>query len=196
MSRNAIVSRRAQRGAVLFIALIVLVAMSLAGLALMRGVDTGTLIASNLAFKQSATAAGDEGIEAGRTWLLNNSGGSTLYTDIPASAYYATMQDNLDLIGADPTKTAFDWTTAASAGTDNAGNTVSYVIQRLCSGSGNPAGVDCIRTTGGSATSGSTKGAASYGGFAITAPAGAFYRITARVKGPRNTISYVQATVY
>ena len=61
---------------------------------------------------------------------------------------------------------------------------------------GNPAGVDCIRTTGGSATSGSTKGAASYGGFAITAPAGAFYRITARVKGPRNTISYVQATVY
>ena len=49
----------------LLAALIVLVAMSLAGLALMRGVDTGTLIASNLAFKQSATAAGDLGVVAG-----------------------------------------------------------------------------------------------------------------------------------
>jgi Tfp pilus assembly protein PilX len=40
------------RGAVLFIALIVLVAMTLAGIAIMRSVDTATLIAGNLAFKQ------------------------------------------------------------------------------------------------------------------------------------------------
>ena len=38
-------TRMRQRGAVLFIALIVLVAMSLAGIALIRGVDTANLIA-------------------------------------------------------------------------------------------------------------------------------------------------------
>ena len=186
---------RPQRGAVLFIALIVLVAMSLAGLALMRGVDTGTMIASNLAFKQSATAAGDEGIEAGRNWLIANSG-STLYSDVPASAYYSTMQTNVDLTDSDPTKTPFDWSTAASAGTDAAGNTVKYVIQRLCELPGDPASVNCIRSTGTTSTQGSTHGGVSYGGYAISVPTGAFYRITVQVTGPRNTLSYVQATVY
>ena len=195
MSRHAIPSRRAQRGAVLFIALIVLVAMSLAGLALMRAVDTGTLIASNLAFKQSATAAGDEGIEAARGWLLSN-GGPPLYSDIPASAYYSTMQNNVDLIGSDPTKPDFDWSTAVTIGTDAAGNTVKYVIQRLCDLPGDPASVNCIRATGSSSNSTGTRGAVSYGGYAISVPTGAFYRITVQVTGPRNTLSYVQATVY
>ena len=34
------------------------------------------------------------------------------------------------------------------------------------------------------------------GGYAISVPTGAFYRITVRVLGPRNTVSFVQATVY
>ena len=195
MNQLAMASRRAQRGAILFIALIVLVAMSLAGLALMRGVDTGSLIASNLAFRQSATAAGDLGIEAGRNWLMAN-GGATLYTDIPGSAYYSTFQTNVDLVGGDTTKTPFDWSTAASAGTDAAGNQVSYVIQRLCEIPGDPASVSCIRAEGTTGTSSGTHGAASYGGYAISAPTGAFYRITVRVTGPRNTVSFVQATVF
>ena len=47
-----------QSGVVLFIALIVLVAMSLAGVALVRSVDTNLLIAGNLAFKQGDTCVG------------------------------------------------------------------------------------------------------------------------------------------
>ena len=43
-------SRRKQSGVVLFISLIILVAMSLAGIALIRSVDTSNLIAGNLAF--------------------------------------------------------------------------------------------------------------------------------------------------
>jgi len=195
VSRLAMASRRAQRGAILFIALIVLVAMSLAGLALMRGVDTGALIASNLAFRQSATAAGDSGIEAGRAWLLSSSGAS-LYTDNPSNAYYSTFQTNVDLVGGDATKTPFDWSTAVDAGTDAAGNQVSYVIQRMCELPGDPASVSCLRAAGVSGTSSGSKGAASYGGYAISAPTGAFYRITVRVTGPRNTVSFVQATVF
>ena len=59
----AIASRRAQRGVILFIALIVLVAMSLAGIALMRSVDTNVMIAGNLAFRQGATLAADRAFE-------------------------------------------------------------------------------------------------------------------------------------
>ncbi|HEX2310450.1 MAG TPA: hypothetical protein VHH91_07010, partial [Vicinamibacterales bacterium] len=61
--------QRRQRGAVLLIALIVLVAMSLAGVALVRGVDMTNLIAGNLAFKQGATLGGDWGAEQARAWL-------------------------------------------------------------------------------------------------------------------------------
>ncbi len=55
---------RSQRGVILIITLIVLVAMTLASIAMVRSVDTSTVIAGNLAFKQSATASGDAGLEA------------------------------------------------------------------------------------------------------------------------------------
>lgn len=191
--------RRLQRGAVLFIALIVLVAMSLAGLALMRGVDTGTLIASNLAFKQGATSAGDFGVEQARNWLLANSG-ANLYNDQPAVAggngYWSTWQAGVDLIGDDPTKPDFDWSTAVDAGTDAAGNQVSYVIQRMCAGSGDPGGTTCVSSTVSTSTAPSSKGAAQVGSVAFAAQTSAFYRITVRVAGPRNTVSYVQAMLF
>jgi Tfp pilus assembly protein PilX len=202
MRPTATTLRRAQRGAVLFISLIVLVAMSLAGLAMMRGVDTGAQIANNLAFKQGATMAGDAGVEAARTWLLNNPG-ATLYNDQPGVAngvgYFATWQQGLDFTNGDAdTTNNFDWTTRAVAlATDAAGNQASYVIHRMCDATGNPASINCIRVTNASgSTSSSSKGAAAFGSYAISSPSQAFFRITVRVIGPRNTVSYVQAVVY
>ena len=77
MSRANTIGARASlpsrvRGAVLFISLIVLVAMTLAGIAMMRSVDTGNLIAGNLAFEQGAMQAADRGIEQAFQWLLAN----------------------------------------------------------------------------------------------------------------------------
>ena len=46
--------RRAQSGVVLFIALIVMVALSIAGIALVRSVDTGMSVAANLGFRQAS----------------------------------------------------------------------------------------------------------------------------------------------
>jgi type IV pilus assembly protein PilX len=185
-------ARRAQRGAVLFIALIVLVAMSLAGLALMRGVDTSALIASNLAFKESATAAGDLGVETARSWLIANAGGN-LQNDQPSitggNGYWSTSQDSLDLIN------AFDWTTAVNVGTDAAGNQVSYVIQRLCDASGPTTSANCLKSSS-STTSASSKGGAAYGTYGIAAPTDVSYRVTVKVTGPRNTVSFVQVTMY
>lgn len=191
--------RGTQRGAVLFIALIVLVAMSLAGIALMRGVDTGQLIAGNLAFRQNAMHVGDIGVEAARAWLVTN-GGGTLYNNQPAvtggTGYWANSQDDLDLLG-NGSGVDFDWSTATSVATAPAGYTVRYVIHRLCSATGDPASGNCAKTTGASGTTASgTKGVAAYGSFALSAPTNAFYRITVQVTGPRNALSYVQATVF
>lgn len=215
MRRGARMHR--QSGVVLFIALIVLVAMSLAGVALLRSVDTNVLIAGNLAFRQGATLAADWAIEDARLLLSTNTGSgvTTLNLDQPGltqaagipnppwpnSAYYANWQQGLDLIGntANPADD-FDWNTARSMGTDAGGNTVAYVIHRLCDVAGDPASasVSCIKSAsgGGSGASDSgTKGVVAYGSAALPGISTLYYRVTVRVQGPRNTLSYVQAVL-
>jgi len=186
--------RRRQGGAVLFIALIVLVAMSLAGIALIRGVDTANLIAGNLAFKQNATHGGDWAVEQARTWMQAQAA-TSLYNDA-AGRYYAAMQSGLDFTATDPARPDFDWTNNSfNLGADPAGNPeVRYVIHRMCDLAGNPGSVNCVRTSTGG-TGDSTKGGATYGGAALPSTSQIYYRITARVTGPRNTVSYVQVMV-
>lgn len=188
---------RRQRGVILFIALIVLVAMSLAGVALIRGVDNANLIAGNLAFRQGATHAADWGVELARTWLSSQSA-VTLDANQPGvtngTAYWANMQANLDFTGRDTAKTAFDWSTASTAVADGNGNDVQFVIHRLCEAAGASASTNCIRSTTGGSASG-TKGGAAYGTFALSSTTQLYYRITTRVVGPRNTVSYVQVVV-
>ena len=54
---------RRQRGVVLFVALLVMVALALAGIALIRSTDTATTVTGNLVLKQAASLAVDRGIE-------------------------------------------------------------------------------------------------------------------------------------
>ena len=61
---------RSQRGVVLLLALIMLVAMTLAGIVMYRQIGTGLIIARNLNFKRTAAVASDRGIETARTWLI------------------------------------------------------------------------------------------------------------------------------
>jgi Tfp pilus assembly protein PilX len=188
--------RRREQGVVLFIALIVLVAMSLAGLGLMRSVDTGTLVASNLAFKQGAVHGSDRGIEVARSWLMTNSSGSNLDNDREADGYYATTQSNLDLLGNDPSKADFDWSgKSKDIGTDAAGNRIQYVIHRMCETVGAVAGVNCVRVASTDGLSAKKTGV-HYGSYGIESKASVYYRVTAKVTGPRNTVTYVQVTMY
>ncbi len=186
--------RRGQRGLVLIFALIVLVAMTLAGLALVRSVDTTILITGNMAFQQAATQSGDQGIEQAVTWLQNNNIGTTLHSDIPASGYFARRQDPV------PNQTWDSFWNATLSGSaqalpqDAAGNQVSYVIQRLCAVIGDPTaiGAGCAVPQTGGTSSGSSKGA---GVVALLYNSQVYYRVTARISGPRNTVSYVQAVI-
>lgn len=185
-----------QRGVVLFIALIVLVAMTLAGIAMIRSVDTGNIISGNLAFKQSATSAGDYGIEQALTWLKTTT--ANLQNDNPPFyfANWGSASGNFDPTGV--TGAPHDWINSAQVlATDAAGNTVSYVIHRMCSASGMaPNASQCVMTSGGGSTQKSTFGSIDYSRGKFGTGTTAYYRITARIEGPRRTVSYVQAMVY
>ena len=192
--------RHAQQGVILFIALIVLVAMSLAGIALMRSVDTNVLVAGNLAFRQANTAYGDTGVEAARTWLLANM--AALNNNQPGGGqhYWANYQLGLDFIqGTSSTTDDYDWSQAATATSSDPAFTIQYVIHRLCGGTGAPsdASAKCMQASaggGGSSSSGlGTKGIVTYGGQALPGVSTIYYRVTVRVTGPRNTLSYIQA---
>lgn len=176
-----------QRGVVLFISLIVLVALSMAGIALVRSVDTNILVAGNLAFKQGATVAADNASETARRWLIA-SAVTTRYTDSTSAGYYASIQTGFD-------PKTFNWANGKTMAADAAGYTPTYVIHRLCEQAGDPSAIDCVKA-GNSGKTGSSFGAVSYGAYALqlsgTAPA---YRITTRVLGPKNTVSYVQEVV-
>ncbi len=181
---------RAQRGVVLFIALIVLVAMSLAGVALVRSVDSNLMLAGNLAFKQGATLAADAAAERARVWVLANSGGDALYQDISGSGYYATWQDTFNPV-------TFDWdgSGVVTLPTDNAGNTASYVVHRMCDEPGNPSLKRCVKA-GTAGKVASSFGAVSYGSYPLSLTGQTpIYRITIRVRGPKNTTSLVQVVI-
>ena len=191
-----------QGGAVLFIALIVLVALMLASIAVIRSVDTANVIAGNAAFKQATVQAGDIGVETAVAELPNIVA-TILDSDVtPAPGggtywYYATRRE-ADVYGVPTTKqagaagaaTPIDWN-GVPVSTTVAGNAVQVVIDRLCLG---PAPVTDIESNcfyEGDAAGGTKK----VGGTVFTSVTTVFYRVTARVAGPRNTVSIVQAIV-
>lgn len=201
-----------QQGVVLLIALIVLVAMTLAGIALVRSVDTGNMVAGNMAFKQGATLAGDAGTESAIAWLTPLNGSTTLYVNNAAKGYYATSQATLDLTNRSSSATlpAVDWDDNGCSGMlfsvcikpapaitvgDNA---VSYIIHRLCKMEADPNSIDnsCVTYQSSSSTS-PKRGELKYGDDKRFEPLpGPYYRIVSRVKGPRNTISFIEAMIH
>lgn len=195
---------RRQQGVVLLIALIVLVAMTLAGIGMMRSIDTGTMVAGNIGFRQSAVATGDGGVEQAITWLVANAG--SLNADNVTMGYYSTRQDSLDMTGnkTEGGTDGIDWggsdpaqvVKARSLGTiDASGNQVFYVIHRLCSipGTINAPAQSCA--TSSSTATGSTMDAPTYDNQGLLLANRVYYRITSRIAGPKNTISFVQAVI-
>lgn len=184
-----------QRGVVLLITLIVLVAMTLAAISLMRSVDTTNVIAGNLAFRQSATLAGDTGTEAAIFWLEQNNG-SNLFTSNNAAGYSAIHQEP------SANQTWDSWWNQViqptnrfvSLPTDaNTGNTVSYTIERMCAVAVDPStpGANCAQTT----VTVSTGCSQTSGTQCLQTSTQIYYRITSRTTGPRNSVSYVQSVI-
>lgn len=194
-----------QQGVVLVIALIVLVAMTLAGIALVRSVDTTNIIAGNLAFQQAATQQGDRGVETAIAWLQANNTPTMLNSNSPSNGYIANgaaanqspaanvSWDSFwnSTLGANPVTLQLGTSTAEDP---NTGNTIRYVIQRMCSSTG--AAFTATSCSSSSQLTAGSSGQGEEGGeVQLNALSMVFYRITTRIDGPRNTVSYVQAMV-
>jgi hypothetical protein len=189
---------RRQRGTMLIIALIVLVAMTLVGIATMRSVDTASLVAGNIAFKQSTSGGADQGLQAAYAWLTANATGNQLNSDNTTVGYLSSVP----LIEPDWSQSG-SWAngfTLNSGNKDAAGNIVSYVIHRMCP----VANCSPNNTCGGTSNScGSTpdqliasgEGSDQSKAQTYSKPPAIHYRLTARAVGPRNSVTVVQTIV-
>ncbi|TAH49333.1 MAG: hypothetical protein EYC67_04205 [Betaproteobacteria bacterium] len=207
-------ARSSQRGVVFFTVLIALVILSLSAVALVRSVDTGTQIAGNLSFRQTTTQAGDSGTEAGVAWMNTqlDANPTSLYKSDETKGYYATSRVGCDVSGSRTPNDKTDdvnWdgsnaanancqmkAVAVDAGRLPAGYSAAYVINRLCNAEGNPKDVQCENYSRMSAAADEGRSMSGGGYFGKkSASSEYFYRVTTRVVGPKNTVSYVQTVL-
>ncbi len=191
---------RKESGVVLLITLIVLVAMTLAAIALIRSVDTSNIIAGNLAFQQAATQAADSGTEdAVNNFLPSLFVNKQLTCVVPnCPAGYVSWRQPLQ----EPPSITWDsyWQGVLNGApalprvlpTDALGNTVSYIVESMCDQSGQTG--TCLSPPPSVivSCSGSSLGDATQ---RCQPPTRKYYRITSRVVGPRNSVSFIQAFV-
>lgn len=182
-----------QRGVVLFIALIALVAMTMAGIALMRSVDTANVIAGNYAFKETTLHAADTGVDAAFIGLPALAGAG----NVPVANQYFSVMQATDAQGV---PTGVNWANATAVAAP-AGYDVRYVVERMCDTSSGVNGPDptnasqisasCITVPTASDTSGSRKsGSTRFAGNGVV-----YYRVTVRVNGPHGAVSMTQGTI-
>ena len=190
-----------QSGVALIMVLIMLAAMMIAGVALIRVVDSANMISGNFAFRQATLNIADLGVEAAVADLeeiRDKSSEAPYPTDcttecryFPARSVGTTMLDprGLPILGSvdgSAATRAISW-----SGNDvNAaprGYHIRYVIDRQCKVAPVTDAVNqCINyapQNGGSKKSGST---------VFSSSSVIYYRVSIQVTGPRNTQSHVQ----
>ena len=191
---------RREQGVVRLISLIMLVAMSLAGVALIRSVDTALVVAGNVAFKEAAVQVADKGTTEAAKWLAANATGPTLQMSSPSNGYQSSRL---------ATETKDHWFKESNWGNgkelnggapDASGNKVRYIIHRMCTQpdtpyNGSNAGVANECALAFPAGSGTGGGSMSVGSPQFTGTPQLYYRVTTRVDGPRNTITVIQSSV-
>jgi len=205
-AKNVNYSMQQQKGVVLWITLMIMVVLLGATLLIARNTAIGLGIEGNLAFKKNATALGDVGTEEALQWLQNQSG-ATLYEraakDKDRGHYFPTWNALTD----DPTKLGWEDARAVTERNVSDGYSVDYIIHRMCKVEGLPsAGMRYKPNPDGTRTAlgvqecvyaASKEGSRMVGVNPLPPKVGnVFYRVTSRVKGPRNTVSYVQSMVY
>ena len=220
--RRSIPRRQAQRGVTLLFAMITLVALLFATLALVRSVDTSTILMGNIGFKQDATVTADQATRQAIAWLGTNN--AVLNTDKVANGYYASTKElgsdgvtitPVDVTGQQLTSAAsrqvVDWSdnscTSATgyicsvSTTTSGSNTARYVVFRMCSIAGDYGAPGytgaCAKPLSSSGTSASKKGELNYAdSLRFTSAAGPYYRVVVRVQGVRNTTSFTETIVH
>ena len=190
-------NRRDQRGVVLFVALIVMVALSIAGIALIRAVDSGVSVAANLGFRQASIAPTTWAVENAVAAMFDKKTIADLTKSKLTENYYAfrfeiknggktedVMGVPYDLQGTTPS----NYPVTFVKENDPAGNTIRYVIERMCLDEGPATAANCDMSP-------PKKSEATTAMELVKPdpPRQPFYRLTVRVDGPNNTTTFAQA---
>jgi Tfp pilus assembly protein PilX len=189
---------RAQRGIVVFVALIAVVLMSLAAVGLMRSVHTNTMVVGNLAFRQASAALSSSAVEkAVYDMFPPTKSIPDLTQHFTARNYYAFRQpgENAQGIPAALQGNLGGYPVGAqviSDPNDPSGQSVArYVIERMClpPSLGLEARAQFCEMIPPKQSLGTT-GNVSVG---INVPDIPYYRMTVRVDGPNNSVAFWQA---
>jgi hypothetical protein len=200
--------RSGQRGVVLFVALIAMVVLSLTAVALLRSIDTNTSVAGNLAFRQASIAPINNAVETANDDMFYSKNIADLFNPDLNFNYYASLQpgESTGVVpagvpkgvpaalqgAAPPPLYPGTFKTLPAVPPDAAGNTVRWVIERVCINgtTGDPvinvAKCDLLtpKVSAGKTTM-------KLGGLPV--PPIPVYRVTVRVDGPANTVTYAHA---
>ncbi|MFA9441140.1 hypothetical protein ACDA63_16010 [Uliginosibacterium sp. sgz301328] len=197
----------AQRGAILVITLVILVAMTLASIALFRSVDTAMLLSANIGFKRDALTSASAGLRdvlskmtASDFISITDSYGVTGVAKGQNTRHYSpvALETRIDGVPVVMTnKTTFDEYYPIGSGTP-AGVELRYLIERMCDQAGSPSDEHCTYDDGAGVALknyGDYRGGSSQLGGKVGTADLPLFRVTVRADGARNSIAYAQMFV-
>jgi len=188
--------RGPQRGIVLVFALITLVILLIGAVAISRSLTNSQFTLGNIGFKRDLTNQGERAIQLAMDAVRGGgalASEATRNTDLPAANYRATMlptnAQGIPLALLD--SAAFDAMATAANDIDvgnGTGITIRYVIDRMALAQGACTSSNCTMAN-----------EPVYGGPKLNPPPPPppeqpIFRLTLRVTGPRNTVSFFQST--
>lgn len=205
---------RTQRGSSMLFALLAMTALMLGAMALLRSVDSGSLALGNLGFKKDATLVAQQGTDAAIAYLSANVLSAKLNADDVKNGYYASSLQSLkwNPEKAKADSALVDWGITNCTGlataqcvqptsptTDKYGNTVSWIITRLCATSGaTDSPNSCLKPAVQTQGTVYDMGSRDYHDpekFS-TSSSGPLYRVITRVVGVRGAVSYTETLVH
>lgn len=175
--------KHAESGAALLLVMVILLALSLAGISAMYLARSDTEVAGNIRVQDQALHAAEAAIPAAQTWLDQQSAPPET-SSLNAAGFYSTYipgYPTSQKVRSDILWTADDQTMQMSTG----GFTVRYIIEAMCLSASN-----CFNENGAS-------NSLSIGREYATRESGIArsYRVTIRAEGPRNTVALIQTVL-
>lgn len=221
--RHSTLNNADQSGIVLFFALLALAVMSIASVALIRSVDTNALLSGNLVFRQSANTTTNVALEGITETIAKSVSLTTSTANHPTLGYYANCSQfdtQPDLQACDGNRlTMVTWDGSNSAlvptqtdgndeirnGVDRQGNQIRYVVERMCNytqaeldaGSAVSDASRCMMASSPSNGQKCSHNANNRELFrqCVTSSDSPLYRVTLRITGPKNTVTYMQSFI-
>ena len=200
--------KQQQRGIVLVFALITLVILLIGAVAISRSINASQFTVGNIGFKRDLTNQGERALQIALD-AVRGTGAlaavTTRNTNLPSANYSATLlatnaQGIPNALLSDTTFAAVGVATNDITVTDMS-VTIRYVIDRMATTTGSCNSSSCTMANqtvfgGGSSEwiNSQTNSGAANNANPSAVPEQPIYRITLRVRGPRNTLSFFQST--